>query len=260
MIRGLLIIALLAITGFAHADDPQDSTPATAGSSEPVPLAREIILSSISTNSDKRCVGISVVAEALLDGVALEEDGCDEAASVADQIYDSLTTKQQLRYRPDVMVEGVCVPLISKAAIDKLGTLVADKYKRDFSRLMSTEEGRQTLLTAQDSFVATLSELERILDADPDKVDVFIGSGTRLFPDGTVELSYHAFLIGKEANGDMVVYDANDPGSPIKCKLWNCEQGVAIGWTCSYRDTGHTTTQYYLFVHKDRFFQVMLGE
>ncbi|MEO8496826.1 MAG: hypothetical protein ABI614_17285 [Planctomycetota bacterium] len=260
MVRVLLTIAFMAFAGCGNADEPQDSPPATAGKSEPIASPRAAILSSISTNSDKRCVGISLVAEALLDGLPVEGDSCDEADDVAARIYDSLTSKRQLRYLQRVSIEGTCVPLISTEAIDKISTLVAEKYKQDFSRLMTTEDGRRKLLAAQDSFVATASQLDRILDADSDKLDAFFGSGVRRFPDGTVEDTYHAFLIGKGQNGALVVYDANDPGLPIECKLLGGESGVAIEWTCRYRDTGQTTTQHYLIVPKDRFFHVMLGE
>lgn len=252
MLRVLLTIAFMALAANGFADEPKDSTAS--------PSLRETILRNISTNSDKRCVGISLVAEALLDGLPVEEDDCGTAEDLAQRIYDGLATNRQLRFGRQVMIEGTCVTLISKTAIDQLSTLVAEKYKQDFARLMTTEQGRRKLLAAQDSFVASPRELDRILDADADKLDAFFGSGIRRFPDGTTEDTYHAFLIGKDADGELVVYDANDPGYPIECKLFKDEPGVAIEWTCKYRDTGQTTTQHYLIVPKERFFHVMLAE
>jgi len=257
MIRNWLAVLLFVTTGCGSAVAQQNTTTsANARNASP----RESILRHTPTNSDKRCVGISVVSEALLDGIRLEGDGPGNVAQIAQQIYNSLPTGQEIRYRRDVTIEGVRVPIHSEAAIDKLSTLIADKYKRDYFRLLKTEEGRQKLLAAQNSFVVTSSELERILDADVDKIDAFCGFGRRLFPDGTLKKTTHAFLIGKRSDGDIVVYDPNDPGSPIICQILNKEGGVTIKWTCQYRDTGHITTQCYRVVHKDRFFRVIIGE
>ena len=158
------------------------------------------------------------------------------------------------------MIDGVPVPITSRGAINKLSSMIAEKYKQDYSRLLKTDSGRRRLLAAQDDFVPTSGALDRILEADHDNVDVFIGSGTRVFPDGTVKQTHHAFLIGNESGSDIVVYDPNDPGLPISCELRNTEEGVTIEWTCRYKHTGQVTTQRYLVVHKDRFFQAMLGE
>lgn len=221
---------------------------------------REALFRNMPTNSGKRCLGIAVVAEALLDGVPLRENGEEEVAQIARRIYGGLTTGQRLRYPRQVTIEGKRLPIYSTAALDKLSTLVADNYKRDYSRLVKTDEGRRKVLVAQNSFVATSDALERLLDADPDKLDAFFGSGRRLFPDGTVKDTFHAFLIGKGADGGIVVYDPNEPGLPITGELSNTAKGVTLKWVCRYRDTGRVTAQRYLVVHKDKFFGVMASE
>jgi hypothetical protein len=260
MLRVSLIVVLAVITGCGSAVIPQDTTPAVAKAPIPQPLTCASILRNIPTNSDKRCVGISVVAEALLDGVPLDGDGSDEAESIAKQIYGSLTTGRQLRYHRHVLIDGDRVPIDAKKSIGRLSTLVANHYKRDFSRLNQTEQGRQKLLAAEDSFVATSSELDQILVADEDKLDAFFGNGSRKFANGTVKDTHHTFLISKGPDGDVVVHDPNDPASPISCQVVNAEEGVTVQWTCKYKDTGETTTQRYFIVAKDRFFKVMLGE
>lgn len=249
-------VVLVLIIG-CDSVNSQDATSATSTALEPPPLSREDILRSMPTNADKNCVGISLVAEALLDGALIDGSGGEEVEEIAQRIYASLTTAQPLRYHRHVMIDGVRVSIDSQMAITKLSTLVADLYKRDYLRLIQTEEGRQKLLTAQDSFVATSHELDRILDADPDKVDAFLGTGIRKFPDGTIEDTHHAFLISQGADGGLVVYDANDPGLPISCRVRGDDRGVTIEWTCKYKATGKTTTQQYFVVPKDRFFRML---
>lgn len=256
MIRNWLIALLITITvrGIAVAQD--SAPPAEAGNLR----LREIVLNNLPTNSDQRCIGIAMVSEALLDGVRLEEDGPDDVAQIAQQIYLSLTNGQVVRCRRDVMIGATRVPIFSAAAIDKLSTLVADKYKRDYFRLLKTEAGRQKLFAAQSDFVVSSRDLERILAADADELDAFCGVGRRVFPDGTEKETTHAFLIARSPDGKLVVHDPNDPGRPIACQILNTDDGVTIEWTCRYRDTGHVTTQTYRIVHKDKFFGLLVGE
>jgi len=221
---------------------------------------RETILRNMPTNSGQRCVGISVVTEALLDGDRADSNSRDAVDDVARRIYRSLVTGDRLHYHPKLLIDSEATSSESRAAIDKLSALVTDYYKQDFLRLSKTEQGRKRLLAAEDSFVATDKELDRILEAEPDKIDAFLGSGTRAFPDDTLEETHHVFLVGKLANGHTYVYDSNAPGTAIACKLTNRHDGVEVEWTCQYRDTEKETRQRYLVVHKDRFFQLILGE
>ncbi len=241
-------------TLFAQQEKPLFTTPPLAANR----LNRGAILQNISTNSDKRCLGISAVAEALLDGVLLE--GSEKPEKIAERIYHNLTTGMQLRFTRNITDKGNLYTIDSKYSIDKLSTLVAQHFKHDYERLVKTESGSQKLIAAQSSFVGTKTALERILDADPDKTVVFCGSGTRLFPNGTAKETYHAFLISKQSDSEMVVYDANDPGSAIKCEIKATDEGVTIKWTCQYRDTKQRTTQSYLVVPAREYFRIMLGE
>ena len=202
---------VVAVLGCDTAEDTK------AGFAITNPSLRTAILSNIPTNSDKRCVGIAIVAEALLDGICVEENGSEDVEKIAQQIYGNLVAGRPLRHRRQIAIDGVPVPITAKEAMDIMSTLVADYYKRDYARLLKTDKGVQRLRAAQSKFVVSSDALDRILDADPDKMDAFFGAGCRVFPHGAVEDTYHVVLIGKKSNGETVLYDANDPGSPIDC-------------------------------------------
>jgi len=55
-----------------------------------------------------------------------------------------------------------------------------------------------------------------------------------------------------------VVYDPNDPGRSQKCELSETTDGLEIGWTCRYRETGLTTTQHYLLLNPEKAFPLLL--
>jgi hypothetical protein len=265
-----LAVALAVATSAslaAQAEVPVRADPVATDASEPsTPVAiesaqarRTAILSRLPTNSDKRCVGITVVAAALLEGVLLPGDECDQAAEIAGRIYRGLTTGQPLRHHRYVCVAGKPAPLTSAAAMDALSTRVAEHYKRDYDRLSGTPSGRRQLVAAQNRFVATSEKLRGLLEADTDHTEVFIGIGDRTFPDGTVQETYHAFLVGLNPQGQCIIYDSNDPGKPIPCELSETSEGVELAWTCRYRDTNQQTTQRYLVIAKREFFRAMHG-
>jgi hypothetical protein len=237
--------------GNTHEAAPENNTPSELAA------LREAILANMPTNSEKRCVGISVVVEALLDGDRLKDSDHEQAEKIANRIYDQLLDGRPLRYHTHVLIDGEGVPIDSSEAIETLCTLVTDRYKQDYRRLIETDAGRRKLDMAGKSFIATSNQLDRILDLDPDKTDVFFGSGRRLFPDGTIDDTYHAFLISKTANGDKFVYDSNSPGAPIPCQITDHDDGVTIKWRCRFQTTGKITTQTYRIVHKDTFFGVI---
>ncbi len=235
-----------------------DAVTSSAGAKSRSAVPR--ILRNMPTNSDERCLGISVVAEALLGGKRLDRDGLDAPEDLARRIYDGLTNGRKLRYHGRVSIDGRRVPIDSREALEKLSTLVAKLYKRDYHALSKTEQGRQRLVAGQTSFIRTSAELDRILRDDPDKTDVFLASGKRWFPDGTVKDTYHVILIRKEPGGEKSVYDPNDPGSPIASRAEDTDNGLMIEWTCRYKDTGVVTRQRYRIVHKDDFFRLTLGK
>src|SRR5262245_15356720 len=55
------------------------------------------ILRNMPVNSDSRCVGISLVAGALLDGQMLADDATDDPATLARQIFDGELKKLEVR-------------------------------------------------------------------------------------------------------------------------------------------------------------------
>ena len=138
--------------------------------------------------------------------------------------------------------------------------MVADIYKERYALSIASEPGRQRLMKAETSFIRTRDELDRLLEADPDQTDAFCASGVRHFADGEVRKTHHVILIRKMPAGDKVVYDPNDPGSAIDCKLEDTAEGLTIEWTCSYRDTRQITTQIYLIVPKDTAFQLIFAD
>lgn len=260
MVRPCQIAVVFLLAGCINPVAAEDRTVTADGDLEPKTLPHATFLRNMPTNSDKRCVGIIVVAEALLEGMELAGDGCDEAEVLAQRVYARLKTGQRVRHHRHVMLAGTPVPINSKAVLDRLSTLVAQHYKRDYTRLAKTKQGARKLIDAHYSFIATAKALDRILAADPDETVALFGTGTRVFPDGKMEETSHAFLIGRQASGRITVYDANDPGTPISCQVIGGEEGVVVEWTCRYRHTGHTTTQSYLIVDRKTAFGIMLSD
>jgi hypothetical protein len=82
----------------------------------------------------------------------------------------------------------------------------------------------------------------------------------RRFPDGTFKDTNHAILISKNASGEKVVYDPNDPGTPIVCRVQDIGDGVEVTWKCRYRDTGQLTTQRYQVLARETFFRLALAK
>jgi len=253
-----MALAVLAGCGGNPATPARGSDPVAKPS--PREATRQAILRNMPINSQQRCVGISIVTEALLDSLPAVGAGRETVEDAARRLYRGLGDQQPTRLPPQLLIFATVIDIDSPAAIAKLSLCVTDLYKQDFARLSKTEAGRQKLLAAEDRFVATDAELERILEGDPDRTEAFFGSGSRIFPDGTVETTHHVFLIGRQADGQKCVYDSNDPGRPIACQLANRRQGVEVEWTCQYRDTGQETTQRYLIVDKDTFFRIILAE
>ena len=108
--------------------------------------------------------------------------------------------------------------------------------------------------------VKSSAELDAVLDADPDKIDAFFCVGMRRFPDGTFKDTNHAILIAKNQAGEKVIYDPNDPGEEIPCRLQDIGDGVEVTWKCRYRVTGQVTTQRYQILAKEAFFRLALAK
>ncbi len=218
------------------------------------------ILRNMPVNSDSRCVGISLVAGALLEGEMLGGEVADDPETLSKQIYDAALNKTPIRFHASVRLDDGPAPIQSHEALERLSTMVADLYKQRHFELIGTEPGRQRLRGAMAKVVKSSEELDAALDADPDKIDTFFCVGMRRFPDGTFKDTNHAILIAKNPSGEMVVYDSNDPGAAIPCRLHDTGDGVEVTWKCRYRDTGQLTTQRYQILAKDTFFRLALAK
>ena len=230
-----------------------------AGRSAPAQLNPTEILRNMPQNSDFRCVGISLVAAALLEGRLVEGSGCDDPAKLGQQVYDGVLRKSPLQYRPKLCTDDGAVAIQTRDGLEKLSIVVANLYKQRHLELIATELGRDRLRAAMTKVVSTSTELDEILEADPDKIDAFLCAGIRRFADGTFKDTNHAILIAKTPAGDKVVYDPNDPGEAIPCRFHDNEDGVEITWKCLYRDTGQTTIQRYHILRKEVFFRLALA-
>jgi hypothetical protein len=244
-------------TDNAPPKEPHDS----GGESESTPgFSLAEILKNMPVNSESRCVGISLVAGALLEGQMLADDGADDPATLAQQIYDGALKKSAVQYRAKLSLDGGAAPIQSREALEKLSTTVADLYKQRHLELIATEKGRQRLRAAMAKVVTSSAELDAVLDADPDKIDTFFCVGMRRFPDGTFKDTNHAILIAKNSLGERVVYDPNDPGEAIPCRVQDIGDGVEVTWKCRYRDTGQVTTQRYQILARESFFRLLLAK
>ncbi len=218
----------------------------------------EQIFLNMPMNSDRRCMGISLVAAALLEGECIADGACDVPRQLGNQIYDGAISKQRVRFQETLCLGEARVAIQSREGLDALATAVMDRYKALYQEMIASDAGRRRLRSAERLVIRTSRELDSILDADRDKIVAFPVVGSRKFPSGETKDSNHAVLIAKRQNGAKVVYDPNDPAKAIACELNETEDGLEIGWTCRYRDTGMTTTQHYLLLHPDKAFPLIL--
>ena len=217
---------------------------------------RETILRNMPMNSDLRCTGISLVAEALLEGEALEGAVLDTPEELGKKIYESSIAGRKVAFHRQLSVDGIPLPIESLPALNRLSTIVADLFKDEFVKLTATESGKQKVLAAQHTFVRSTRDLDRILAADPDRIVAFLLIGERTFADGTIKDTAHAALFGKSPEAQLIVYDPNEPGRAIPCSVQETDQGLAVEWRCTYRDTGHFTSQTYFLVEKRMYFRL----
>ena len=205
-------------------------------------------------NSDQRCVGICGVAEALLEGQA-EETKLTNIDALARGVYENFTAQEPLAYPSRIMLKGKGVAVDDPIALTALSSRVAELYKADYQRLSSTPAGVRQLREAQGNVIRTRQELDEVLAADPDKTVFVCCFGQRRFPDHTVKDTSHAVLIQSASPGRYRVYDPNDPGAAIACKLADTNEGLVATWQCQYRDQNVKTTQSYLMVPQQRYFK-----
>lgn len=217
--------------------------------------AQSPFLTNMPQNSNQRCVGVAGVAEALLEGKRM--DKLSNIESLSQAIYESFVETDPITYPSRVMVKGKGVAIEDSAALTALSNRVAELYKADYRRLSNSDKGVQQLLKAQGQVVETVVELKELLADDPDKTVFFCCFGRRTFPDRTTKDTNHAVLIQSAKDGEPKVFDPNDPGAAIPCKLEATDEGLVVTWECEYRDQKVKTTQRYLVVPQQRYFKTM---
>lgn len=219
----------------------------------------EQLLLDMPVNSDRRCVGISLVGAALLEGELRSGQVSDDVREVGRRIYEAAFDRSRVRYPARLRVEGRDVAIQSREGLEALTSAVADCYKQRHLELIETAKGRHKLWAAERTVLQDSAELEALLDADADHVVPMLAAGSRRFADGTVKDTNHAVLFARQASGETVVYDPNDPGQPIACRFSKTGEGLLVSWTCRFRDTGQTTTQSYYLIEADKFFRAALA-
>jgi hypothetical protein len=240
----LTFILLLFLSGFVHAAEKGPN--------------RALVLQNIPVNSDLRCVGLSVIVELLLDAQYSKETIQVDAKPFSDSVYNNLFGKSKLSIPQHIKVNNRLLPIHSKEAIDHLGTLTTNIYKKEYHAACKTQKGKVRVNSQHKFFIKTLQDITTLLKADLDEMEVFIGMGKRTFDDGTVKTTHHAFILGLDDNGDLVVRDPNDPREAWKCKVQKSDTGLTVGWRCLYRDTGHSTSQAYHLISKENYFSKVL--
>ncbi|QDU41307.1 hypothetical protein Mal4_56730 [Maioricimonas rarisocia] len=254
----VLLLGQLAL-GIGHAQQPS-----------PPAIAESPFLQHMPVNSERRCVGVCAVSEALLEGRPQTGDepvGDDPAASsrlhdpavLAHAIYVSLTGETPVTYPRTVRINGESLPIESPSVMVHLSTLVADMYRADFQRVTASSDHAYQLALAQRRFVPDGTALLAMLRGDPDRTAIFIGTGERTFPDGHLRPTYHAFLLSEAEDGRILVFDPNAPGQPWPCTIRNTPRGVQVAWTSPYRDTGQTTHQQYRIAGQQQYFRTLFA-
>jgi hypothetical protein len=223
------------------------------------PFRPEQILKNMPVYYDRRCVGVSLVAAALLEGELIAGEECDVPLELGKRIYEAAVTKQRVRFHRELCLGQTRTAVESRPALDALSSAVADQYKAQYEAMKVTADGVAKLRRAETEVVKDEDELHQLLDADKDKIVAFPVSGKRIFPDGSVKDTNHAVLIAKKPTGAIVVYDPNEPGEPLPCWRVKTAEGLRIGWKCAYKDSGLTTTQDYQLLHPEKTFRLILG-
>lgn len=224
------------------------------GRKENIPLA----LKNMPMNSERRCVGIAAVAEAILEGKISEKPGTHlHIDQLAHSIFDSLSNEARLVYPAELTIQGKRRAITDISVLYQLSSRVAELYKAEAEAVAEKPGGRRKLQTAQDLAVQSETELRQVLAEDEDKTEVLCCFGFREFPDGTYKETYHAVVVRESEDGTLAVFDPNDPGKPITCHFRTGQGNLIVEWRCGYRDSGVSTTQTYQVVPKSRYFRTV---
>src|SRR5215470_1200569 len=94
---GIHCTAVFLVTASAFAQD----------SEQPAATKRaEQILANMPVNVEHRCLGISLVAAALLEGETAEGDDSDTVEDLSQRIYDAEFTKGRVQFHPTLSLGG----------------------------------------------------------------------------------------------------------------------------------------------------------
>jgi hypothetical protein len=220
----------------------------TAHSEENSGDVRALVLRNMPLNSEQRCIGLTTVVEALAENELHAPQTEKAPQELASQMFQRLLSQESIRIPRTIEVNGKSEPVTSSAAIDLLGTLVADIYKEHHEQIAKSDNGAEKMLAARSNYLKSLDELNALLRADRDGLILLGGDGERSFPSGEVKPTTHAFLVHRNAHAELEVYDPNDPGHAIRLTTRNIGQLLQLEWTGRYRDTGDITTQAYFVV------------
>ena len=257
--RQPLIAAVLVLAWHVAADEGYAQDPA------PPSIATSPFLQHMPVNSERRCVGVCAVSQALLQASPRQETDPAGNAAPADAtalariIYEGLAGGGPRVYPAIVQVDGESRPIDSPEALNQLSTLVTDLYQADYDRVTASPAASHRLALAQRRFVQDQVALRQLLERDPDRTMMFIGTGQRTFPGGEIRPTYHAFLLTLDRDGQVSVFDPNAPGRPWEPMLRDTPGGLTVAWSSPYRDTGETTRQRYRIAAQQQYFRTLFA-
>src|SRR5262245_45357729 len=90
------------------------------------PFKLELILRNMPVNSDLRCTGITLVAEALFEGELVSGDECDRPDELAKMIFASAGSGASVRYHSRLCLEAGAEAIQSRESLDRLSIEVAN--------------------------------------------------------------------------------------------------------------------------------------
>ncbi len=216
-----------------------------------------VVLKHMPMNSDLRCVGISSVAEALLEGRTLRNESSEISLDqLAKSIFDGLSTDEAINYPAQLKVRDQLRSITDTEVLNKISSRVAELYKAETTRIADSPAGLGKIKTAQAAVLRSEEELHGALDADRDQTELFCCFGYREFPDGTYKQTLHAVVMRKSDQGKIFVFDSNDPGEPIACSFHTFQGELIAEWSCGFRNHGYETTQRYRLVPKSVYFKI----
>lgn len=213
--------------------------------------AQARLLQNMPMNDDKRCLGIALTMEVLLEATLTPDGAAETPRELGQRIYQSVRDDAAVRCGDTVVIAGRTMPVWSPEALQAISTAVADLYKRDyFATAGPAGEGQ-----VEGRVIASLLELDDLISQDGDGVVMMGGMGQRWFADGTTAETTHAFLVAKGAAGGYVVHDPNDPGTRIAARVTENDGEVELEWEAQYRDTGQLTRQRYVLTDARSYLQ-----